>query len=64
MKPPAAIRPSTRPIQSGPFDGMTTFRTDYVPKKGGRIVIISLVEKWFNVYNRDTDIFHSASADF
>ncbi|VDL35868.1 unnamed protein product [Hymenolepis diminuta] len=32
VKPSSAIRPAVQPIQSGPFDGISTFTADYMPK--------------------------------
>lgn len=36
VKPPSAFKPLIQPIQSEPFDAITTFTADYVPKHGGK----------------------------
>lgn len=35
VKPPSAFKPLVRPTQSEPFDAITTFTADFVPKHGG-----------------------------
>lgn len=36
-KPPNAIRPAAQLIQSGPFDAISTFTADYVPRNVGKL---------------------------
>ncbi|VDM16236.1 unnamed protein product [Hydatigera taeniaeformis] len=36
VKPPSPFKPLVQPLQSEPFDAITTFTADYVPKHGGK----------------------------